>query len=179
MIRRWTLRRRLTLVVGLVILLVSAFIAVTVSAATRRTLIDRVDADLRVFAGRDAVSPVRPNTPNPEADAFEPFALIRLDVDGTVIAERPAGYADDPNPLPDVSGLALAELGSDSFLTLDTIGGDGSARVLIREIPQGYQVVATSLESVDSTTRQTLWTPSWESPQPGCRCGEGSVPSTP
>ena len=158
MIRRWTLRRRLTLVVGLVILLVSAFIAVTVSAATRRTLIDRVDADLRVFAGRAAVSPVRPNTPNPEADAFEPFALIRLDVDGTVIAERPAGYADDPNPLPDVSGLTLAELGSDSFLTLDTIGGDGSARVLIREIPQGYQVVATSLESVDSTTRQTLWT---------------------
>ncbi len=67
MSRPWTLRRRLTIVVGLVILLVSVVIAVTVSAATRRNLIERVDADLLVFAGTSwSDSPVRPIPPDAE-----------------------------------------------------------------------------------------------------------------
>ena len=59
MSRPWTLRRRLTLVVGLIILLVSAVIAVTVSVATRRVLIERVEEDLVAFSTR----PDRPPGP--------------------------------------------------------------------------------------------------------------------
>ena len=57
MSRPWTLRRRLTIVVGLVILVVSAVIAVTVSIATRSVLIERVDEDLLVLSRRPLPRP--------------------------------------------------------------------------------------------------------------------------
>lgn len=168
MSRPWTLRRRLIVVVGLVIVVVSVFIAVTVSVATRRTLIERVDDDLLVFAARATDRPEPPivteeGEPEPpivseEGEGlFQPVAVVQLDREGAVLSARPAGYADDPDPLPDVSALTLRDLEADTFLTMDTIGGDGSARVLIRETSQGYALMATSLDSVDSTARQTLW----------------------
>jgi two-component system OmpR family sensor kinase len=153
MSRPWTLRRRLTIVVGLVILLVSAFIAVTVSLATRRTLIERVDEDLLAFSTRPAPNPI-PNDEGPER--FQPFVLIRFDEAGVVVQEQASGYTDDPDPLPDVSGLTVADLDANMFLTLGTVGDAGSARALVRKTPNGYDLLAQSLEPVDSTARQAV-----------------------
>ncbi|MDX2345239.1 MAG: HAMP domain-containing sensor histidine kinase [Acidimicrobiia bacterium] len=143
------------IVVGVVILLVSALIAVTVSVATRRTLIGQLDDSLLAFSSRPAPAPI-PNEPGVGFDVFQPFASIRLDRDGLVLVTQPSGYADDPDPLPDVGGLTVADLGPNTFLSLDTVAESGSARVLVREAPGGYMLFAQSLDEVDAAARQAV-----------------------
>lgn len=157
MSRPWTLRRRLTIVVGLVILLVSAVIAVTVSLTTRGNLVEKVDESLLAFSSRPAPNP-SPNPTGPAAgeDPFQPFALVRLDQAGSVVAALASGYADEPDPLPDVGGLTLTDLGTSRFLTLDTVDGAGSVRTLVRKTPNGYDLFAQSLDSVDASARQAV-----------------------
>jgi len=157
MSRPWTLRRRLTLVVGLIILIVSASIGVAVSLATRRALIERVDADLQAFSTRPGPA-ANPASPAPGDEPYQPFALIRFDQNGEIAFAQPAGYADEPEPLPDVGDLSVADLAADlgTFLTLDTVGETGSVRALVRESPDGFELLAQSLDSVDSTARQTV-----------------------
>lgn len=152
MSRPWTLRRRLTIVVGLVILIVSASIGVAVSLATRRALIERVDDDLRAFSTRPGPAP-NPAAPAPGDEPFQPFALIRFNQSGEIVFAQPAGYADDAEPLPDVGDLSVADLAASAgtFVTLGTVGDAGSVRALVRETPDGYELLAQSLDSVDST----------------------------
>ena len=157
MSRPWTLRRRLTIVVGLVILLVSAAIAVTVSVATRGVLIERVEEDLLAFSTR----PDRPpgpgaGEPAPDDATFQPFALVRFDATGAIGIALPAGYSDDPDPLPDVSDLTLGDLQENEFVTLDTVGGEGSVRALVRPTTGGYELLAQSLDSVNASARQAV-----------------------
>lgn len=155
MSRPWTLRRRLTIVVGLVILLVSALIAVTVSLTTRSNLVQNVDEALLAFSSRPAPNPSpNPAAPGAGVDPFQPFALVRLDQAGAVVVELASGYADAPDPLPDVSRLALDDLNASPFLTLDTVDGTGSVRTLVRRTPTGYDLFAQSLDSVDASARQ-------------------------
>ena len=167
MSRPWTLRRRLTIVVGLIILIVSASIAATVSMATRNALIEEVDQTLLTFSARPPPGTVNPpglaapgeSPTDPTGDEpFQPFALIRFNQSGEIVLELSAGYADEPEPLPDVSALTPADLAGSAgtFLTLETVGDAGSVRVLIRESPDGYDLLAQSLDSVDSTTRQMV-----------------------
>jgi two-component system OmpR family sensor kinase len=155
MSRPWTLRRRLTIVVGLVILVVSAVIAVTVSIATRSVLIERVDEDLFVLSTRPVPRP-RPGDPPPAEDSFQPFGLVIFDAGGRVVVEQPGGFAGDPEPLPDVSEITVSDLREGGFVTLDTADGDGSVRALIRATPGGFEMLTQSLESVDSSARQTV-----------------------
>ncbi len=165
--RPWTLRRRLTIVVGLIILIVSASIAVTVSVATRNALTERVDEDLLAFSTRPPPGSVNPPDPaaagepqtGPTGDErFQPFALIRFDPGGQIVFELPAGYADDPQPLPDVSALTSTDLAdhAGTFLTLGTVGEVGSVRALVRKNPEGYELLAQSLDSVNATARQMV-----------------------
>ena len=157
MSRPWTLRRRLTIVVGLIILIVSTSIAAAVSLTTRRVLIERVDDDLVAFSTRPGPGP-SPAVPAPGEEPFQPFALIRFSQNGDVVFEQPAGYADEPEPLPDVSNLTEADLGGSAgtFITLGTIDGSGSVRALVRASPDGYELLARSLDSVDFAARQTV-----------------------
>ena len=166
--RPWTLRRRLTIVVGLVILIVSASIAVTVSVATRNALIEEVDKTLLTFSTRPPPAPSpsdpaatdEPQTEPTGDEPFQPFALIRFNDGGEIVFQKPAGYADEPEPLPDVSALTAADLvgSAGTFLTLGTVGDAGSVRALVHENPAGYDVLAQSLDSVDSTTRRMVAT---------------------
>lgn len=163
MSRPWTLRRRLTAVVGLIILVVTTSIAATVSLATRNSLIEEVDKTLLAFS-------TRPPVPNPpassgesptdptESESFQPFAMIRFDRDGRIVIARPAGYADDPEPLPEVTQLTPADLAGKvgSFLTLGTVGDQGSVRALVVQRPEGLELLAQSLDSVDAATRRVV-----------------------
>lgn len=155
MSRPWTLRRRLTLVVGLVILVVSAVIATTVSIATRSVLIDRVDEGLVALSARPLPRP-GPNDPPPADDSFQPFGLVMFDAGGQVVVERPGGFAADPEPLPNVSGVTVEDLREGGYVTLDTADGDGSVRALIRNTPGGFEMITQSLDSVDSSARQAV-----------------------
>ena len=151
----WTLRQRLTIVVGLVVLGVSAVIAVTVSLATRSVLIDRVDQDLQALAMRPQPRPGQ-NDPPPADDSFQPFGLVVFDADGQVMLGQPRGFSDDPEPLPDVGGLTVEEMREGGFVTLDAADGNGSVRALIRTTPTGFEMLTQSLESVDANARQTV-----------------------
>ena len=133
MSRPWTLRQRLTVVVGLVVLVVSAVIATTVSIATRSVLIDRVDENLLALSTRPQPRP-GPSDPPPADDSFQPFGLVLFDADGQIFLEQPRGFTDDPEPLPDVSGVTVDDLRDGGFVTLDAAGGDGSVRALIRDV---------------------------------------------
>ncbi|MDJ0662915.1 MAG: HAMP domain-containing sensor histidine kinase [Acidimicrobiia bacterium] len=150
-----TLRRRLTIVVGLVVLVVSAVIASTVSIATRSVLIDRVDETLRSLAIRPMLRP-GVDDPLPPADSFQPFGLVLFDADGRVVLQRAGGFVDDPEPLPDVSEVTVEDLRESRFVTLSAADGGGSVRALIRPTPGGFEMVTQSLESVESTTRQIV-----------------------
>lgn len=153
--RPWTLRRRLTIVVGLIILIVSASIAVTVSLATRRNLIETVDESLLTYSARPIPPPITGDPPL-DTESFQPFALIRFDRDGRVVMQQPSGYLDAPEPLPDVSGLTLPDLEAGGFLTLGTVDESGSVRALIRAIPEGSVLLAESLDETDATARQAV-----------------------
>ncbi len=168
--RPWTLRRRLTAGVGLIILIVSGSIAVAVSVATRNALIDQVDEDLLTFSTRqppvvDSPAPAPDATDEPQAEpttqpSFQPFALIHFDHDGEMILIQPAGYPDEPESLPDTSAMTPTELAdtAGSFITLDTVDGAGSVRALVRDNPEGFELLAQSLDSVDSMSRQMVMT---------------------
>ena len=154
--RQLALRNRLTIVVGIVVLGVSVAIAITVSISTRRALIDRVDEDLLVFADRTAAPLAAGIVPDDVREGFEPYAVIRVDRTGTVVASQPAGFEDNPEPLPEITGMNLKSLVPGSFLTLDTVGGAGSARVLVHETSSGWDLIAASLDSVDATSQQVV-----------------------
>ncbi len=166
----WTLRRRLTIVVGIIILIVSGSIAVAASVATRNALIDQVDEDLITFSTRappadDPPEPAsgtseQPRTEPTSGGSFRPFALIHFNHDGETILVQPAGYPDDPESLPDVDELTSAELAdrAGSFITLETVDDSGSVRALVRENPDGYELLAQSLDSVSSMSRQMVVT---------------------
>ncbi|MCP3937630.1 MAG: HAMP domain-containing histidine kinase [Actinomycetia bacterium] len=167
--RPWTLRRRLSIVVGLIILIVSASIAVTVSMATRNALIEEVDEALLAFSTRPppgpnpSEPPVTTDAPEPEPagdEPYQPFALIRFDMGGEIFLVQPAGYADEPEPLPDVSVLTPDDLAGSAgtFLTLGTVGDAGSVRAMVRRSPDGYDLLAQSLDSVNSSARQVVLT---------------------
>ncbi|NNL71216.1 MAG: HAMP domain-containing histidine kinase [Acidimicrobiia bacterium] len=149
------MRQRLTVVVGLVILVVCAVIAVTVAVASRSVLIERVDEDLLALASRPLPRP-GPGDPPPGDDSFQPFGLVVFNTDGEVLVDQPGGFASDPEPLPDLGGLTLDDLREGGFVTLDAAGGDGSVRVLIRTTPGGFEMLTRSLDSVDTSARQTV-----------------------
>ncbi|MBT8248211.1 MAG: HAMP domain-containing histidine kinase, partial [Acidimicrobiia bacterium] len=121
----------------------------------RSVLIERVDENLLALSARPLPRP-GPGDPPPAEDSFQPFGLIVFDADGQVVVERAAGFAADPDPLPDVSALAVDDMRDGGFVTLDAADGDGSVRALIRTTPDGFEMLVQSLESVDSSARQTV-----------------------
>jgi two-component system OmpR family sensor kinase len=141
--------------VGFVIFVVSAVIAVTVSIASRSVLIDRVDEDLLALATRPLPRP-GPGDPPPAEDSFQPFGLLLFDATGQVVVEQPGGFADDPEPLPDVGDVTVDTLRAGGLVTLAAADGEGTVRVLIRSTSSGFEVLSQSLEAVDSTARQTV-----------------------
>lgn len=154
----WTVSRRVTVVVGLVVLLVSVFIALTVSLTARRVLLDRVDDDLEVFAARALTISAERGTPEASDDGYQPFARITLDLDGTVLSEQAAGFPDAPEPLPDLGTLTSSDLTTAGLRTVEATDQAGSVRIVIRQSPGGYEVMATSLDAVDAASRKAMGT---------------------
>ncbi|MCP3939103.1 MAG: HAMP domain-containing histidine kinase [Actinomycetia bacterium] len=160
----------MTLVVGIIILIVSTSIAIVVSVATRNALVEQVDEDLITFSTRPAPSttPLDPAPGDPEqpqvepagSESFQPFALMHFDHDGEIILVQTAGYPSEPEPLPDVSTLTQADLErrAGTFITLGTAEGTGSVRALVRTNPNGYELLAQSLDSVDASSQQMVAT---------------------
>lgn len=81
------------------------------------------------------------------------LALVRVGADGQLLVAIPSGPSDDPDPLPDVAGLA-APAGP---LIIDPLEQNGPRyRAMAVELPDGGMVVvAFSLAEVDATLSDT------------------------
>ena len=124
-----SLRARLTLaVVGLLALAIGTVGLVTV-VATRQALTDQVDELLRATelrqgapTPRDLARRLPPAVSGgalDEGERYQPVARVLVDADGTVQRAEPAGFPDDPLPVPDA--VDLAEL-SGGITTLEVEG---------------------------------------------------------
>ena len=160
---------RTRLVVSFTILLLVAIAAVGFVAfrSTQDILVGQIDRTLAGIAERGPTPEPRPGERPPgdelppgegqfDGDPFlRPTAEIVVAADGTVLVARPSGFADDPDPLPDIREL---EDGS-GFVYLDSIDGSLRYRSLVQVHPDGMQVVlAWPLEEVTSATTELIRT---------------------
>jgi two-component system OmpR family sensor kinase len=158
---------RTRLVISFTVLLLVAIVAVgyVASRSTQDILVAQIDRTLLGVAERGPTPEPRPGEGPPgdnqpfgtDAATEDPFlrptAEIVVGADGSVVLARPSGFADDPDPLPDISGL---EDGS-GFVYLDSIDGSLRYRALVRAFPDGMHVVlAWPLEEVTSATAELI-----------------------
>ena len=99
-----------------------------------------------------------PGTANDERSVAEVVVLE----DGTVAFSVPAGFGDDPDPLPDLPDPTTDDVEQlvGTITTMPTVGGGADQRVLTTGLGRsgvaGYRFLASSLEPVDATTDR-LW----------------------
>lgn len=136
----------LVLAVGLA---VSSFFVVRL---TRANLVSQVDDQVRAAAG--GAEGFRPDQPQfgPGDASGRQIALIVFDPTGSVLFSSPSGFADHPDPLPDVKAIEEAASQSDGIFTAPAVSGSLDYRVLLLPDPDGStRVVAAPLGGVDET----------------------------
>lgn len=157
------IRRRLVAAILAVVAVVTGGAGVLIVVTLRNRLVSDVDTELTTQA--TAVAP-RPDfggrpPPRPPDEQHSPFdvrryAFVALDAQGRITSSVPAGPGNDPDPLPDVTGLK-APVGP---LTVGPVGGAGPQyRVLLRRTPDGGVLAsAISLNEVDAAVRTATGT---------------------
>ena len=141
-----------------------AFVALLIGAAgvigwsvvrtTRASLVDQLDDRLRAQGER----PGRP-LPPPDADTgtgtedrFRPTAELIVTANGRERLALPAGFDDDPEPLPELPTFPSRQANAldGRIVTLPAEDGDLDYRVLVTRDPRGnYRVLAAPLSGVD------------------------------
>ena len=141
-----------------------AFVALLIGAAgvigwsvvrtTRASLVDQLDDRLRAQGDRPGrpLPPPDTDTDIDTEDRFRPTAELLVTADGRERFVSPAGFDDDPEPLPELptfpSRRANALVGR--IVTLPAEDGDLDYRVLVTRDPRGnYRVLAAPLSGVD------------------------------
>ena len=162
-----SLRTRLVISFTILLLVAIAAVGFVAFRSTQDILVGQIDRTLAGIAERGPTPEPRPGERPPgeelppgegqvESDPFfRPTAEIVVAADGKVILARPSGFADDPDPLPDIQEL---EDGS-GFGYLDSVDGSLRYRSLVQVHPGGVQVVfAWPLEEVTSATTALIRT---------------------
>jgi two-component system OmpR family sensor kinase len=158
-----TIRARLTLAVVVLVVLATGGLGFVVVGAARDSMVERLDETLLDAQDR----PIRdggfggpggfqPGGGDRGPSDLRSVAQVLVLPDGTTYAD-PAGFVDDPQPLPELPavGSAEAEAMIGRVVTLPAVDGSGDLRVLTTELPQvdGLRFQAISLDDVDQTTR--------------------------
>jgi len=157
------IRRRLVAAILAVVAAVTGGAGVLIVVTLEHRLI--ADADQALTTQARAVVPREGPSHRPEppstSDKGSPFdvrryAFVTLDAQGKVVSSVPAGRADEPEPLPDVSGLE-APAGP---VTVGSVGGGGPQyRVVLTPTSDGGAVAsALSLQQVNDTVRTAAGT---------------------
>lgn len=169
---RWSLRRRLSVAVGLIILGVGATISTVMVLSVDRLLVDRVDDALRAFGVRPEFSrPPGAAAPNPQPAAdpspdnpsaneeadFRPVAIIVFGPDGTALSSLPSGFSDDPDPVADVAALTPGDLDLRTGIPfdLDDVEG-GELRGLLSSTGDGWVLLTQSLEESNDLLNRVM-----------------------
>lgn len=154
---------RTRLVISFTVLLLAVIFAVgfVASRSIEEILVGQIDQNLLSIADRGPAPLPRPTEPPPGDEPFndEPFfrsaAELVVAPDGTVVFSRASGFADAPDPLPDVAALA----GVNGFTFVDSVDGSLRYRALVRSQPDGATVVrAGPLREVATATSDLIRT---------------------
>lgn len=97
-----TLRTRLVASLTGLLLLVIAALGVAASRSVRDILVDQIDGSLLAVAARRGFP--SGNQP-PDTVVFRAIAEVHMTRSGRVVMARPSGFTDDPDELPDLTGL--------------------------------------------------------------------------
>ncbi len=160
---------RVKLVISFTVLLLVAIVTVgfVASRSIRTILVAQTDRTLVSFTRDPRPRPEAPasfGTPNdedPPADALpredrEPFlrsvAEVFIAADGTVVFVEPSGFADNPDPLPDVSNIG----GTEGFVNLDSVDGSLEYRAYVQPFPDGVLAVRAAPLSGVATAQNEL-----------------------
>jgi two-component system OmpR family sensor kinase len=145
------IRRRLAVAIVVTIAAVLVVAGVVVISVLQDRLIADVDEELADSADRLPTVPgfVRQSGHLTSRGGFESHALIEVGPDGRIRAQIPSGPADDPDPLPDISGLTAAS-GPTTLPATEEGGPD--YRALGSELTGGGMlIIANPLTDVDAT----------------------------
>jgi two-component system, OmpR family, sensor kinase len=151
------IRRRLAVAVVVTIAIVMAVAGVVVVRLLEDRLVADVDDELADSADRLPSAPgfVGQRGHLTSRGGFESHALIEVGSDGKIRGQIPSGPADDPDPLPDVSGLTAA---SGPTTVPSTEAGGPEYRALARDLTGGGMlIIADPLTDVDATLADTRW----------------------
>jgi two-component system, OmpR family, sensor kinase len=145
------IRRRLTAAVVAIVAVVILLSGLATVATLEQRLVADIDNQLREVpesidsaTARDLRRQLGPGVIDVRQVAF-----IRLGPEGTIIGSVPSGASDDPDPLPDVSGLGVPV----GPVTVDSVEEGGPRyRVVTSTLPDGGTLVTgMSLADVDGT----------------------------
>jgi two-component system OmpR family sensor kinase len=147
------------LVISFIVLLLVAItvVGVVASRSVEDILVGQIDEMLTGFAARGPGPGGGGDRPPPEGEEpfFSPFAEVLIAQDGSIAFAKPSGFADDPDPLPDVSGLD----GSEGLIDLDSVDGTLEYRAHVSTVrDDSVAVRAAPLDEVADATASLVRT---------------------
>jgi two-component system OmpR family sensor kinase len=151
-----TLRAKLVISFAVLLLMVIAGVGVVALRSMNTILIDQIDRTLTGFADRGP-GPDRddePGSPGPDEPFLNTIAEIFLAPDGGILFTKQSGFADEPDPLPDVSDVE-----DQGFTYLDSVDGTLEYRAHVTFFPDGaIGVRAAPLDDVSAATTSLIQT---------------------
>ncbi len=154
------LRVRLVMTFTALILLVIAALGSVLVRQTRAALNEEIDRELLAVFDRPGGPSLGGLADN---DGRNAFAVLVYDQSGERLRARPSGFVDEPDPLPDVRGLAdKIRSNEDGRVIVSSVDGSMRYRVLwnIDGRNRTIQILAFPLTSADNAVRallRTLW----------------------
>jgi two-component system, OmpR family, sensor kinase len=161
-----SVKARLTIAVVVLLAAVTGLLGWIVIRSTRDTMIDQIDDRLHAQRASPPEQAGRPRAPGPNDGPYRETADIFLDDEGRKVGDDPAGFPNDPEPLPVIPPVESAEFHSMLDGDIRTLPADGDGpdyRAIATPIvfvggSQGFRVIATSLADVNETTSTLLRT---------------------
>jgi len=146
---------RARLLASLAIMLAVALLAagVLLVGLTRAALIDRVDRELESISSAAALVQRMTDLTDAGDVAGRRLAIMRLDRRGNVLKSFPSGFADAPDPIPDLPGYPGGIPASAYGPVVELPAVDGSMRYHVRMVqgPRGAPIaIAAPLTGVDA-----------------------------
>ena len=155
-----TLRTQLTAAVAVVLLVATSLLAVVALRGFTTSAVAQIDQQLLDITSRPMGGPGRaldvppPPAGNEDAEVeYRPIAEAVYDADGALVASQPAGFSDDPEPLPALPETLPADGQSSTPVTVPAVDGSLDYRAVATPLADGGTwVVAISLANVQATT---------------------------
>ena len=159
-----TLKARLVVAIGILLLLVIAALGIVIVRSTSDVLVGQVDELLDGVQTRSGGRqpprlPVEPARGSRELVSYSAARMIVTEAGEVVVAE-PSGFADDPDPLPDPAYVG-ALLASGEIETIPSLDGSIEYRAIGADVGGGlFSIVAVPLEDVTAAVEslvRLLW----------------------